>query len=178
MDTNAGVCSGQTQFAQPFAVGISYLLCIRCGTPWWQDHCLASRHQLMLESTPLFFSDQMTRGDKADMPGLGTARLVPLLMFANDLLVLSTSATGLQNQLDALQDFCTQRKLMALSRNLSFQVEGGKEKRSLDPPVQLAWTPDTLDNGCFTFGSDVFQIAESSISMMMSASQYPLEAAI
>ncbi|DBA77584.1 TPA: hypothetical protein ACH3X1_009388 [Trebouxia sp. C0004] len=38
MDTNAGVCSGQTQFAQPFAVGISYLLCIRCGTPWWQDH--------------------------------------------------------------------------------------------------------------------------------------------
>ena len=27
-----------------------------------------------------------------------------------------------------------------------------------DPPVQLAWTLDTLDNGCFTFGSDVFQI--------------------
>ncbi|DBB07453.1 TPA: hypothetical protein ACH3X3_008930 [Trebouxia sp. C0006] len=27
-----------------------------------------------------------------------------------------------------------------------------------DPPMQLAWTPDTLDNGCFTFGSDVFQI--------------------
>ncbi|DBA96654.1 TPA: hypothetical protein ACH3X1_015511 [Trebouxia sp. C0004] len=27
-----------------------------------------------------------------------------------------------------------------------------------DPPVQLAWTPDTLDDGCFTFGSDVFQI--------------------
>ncbi len=24
--------------------------------------------------------------------------------------------------------------------------------------MQLAWTPDTLDNGCFTFGSDVFQI--------------------
>ncbi|DBB14126.1 TPA: hypothetical protein ACH3X3_001078 [Trebouxia sp. C0006] len=27
-----------------------------------------------------------------------------------------------------------------------------------DPPMQLAWTPDRLDNGCFTFGSDVFQI--------------------
>ncbi|DBA80480.1 TPA: hypothetical protein ACH3X2_007408 [Trebouxia sp. C0005] len=27
-----------------------------------------------------------------------------------------------------------------------------------DPPVHLAWTPDTLDNGCFTFGSDVFRI--------------------
>lgn len=27
-----------------------------------------------------------------------------------------------------------------------------------NPPVQLAWTLDTLDNGCFTFGSDVFQI--------------------
>ena len=24
--------------------------------------------------------------------------------------------------------------------------------------MQLAWTPDTLDDGCFTFGSDVFQI--------------------
>ena len=23
--------------------------------------------------------------------------------------------------------------------------------------MQLAWTPDTLDIGCFTFGSDVFQ---------------------
>ncbi|KAL0054515.1 hypothetical protein WJX82_010134 [Trebouxia sp. C0006] len=26
-----------------------------------------------------------------------------------------------------------------------------------DPPMQLAWTPDTLDNGCFTFGSDVIR---------------------
>ena len=24
--------------------------------------------------------------------------------------------------------------------------------------MQLAWTPETLDNGCFTLGSDVFQI--------------------
>lgn len=24
--------------------------------------------------------------------------------------------------------------------------------------MHLAWTPDTLDNGCFTFGSDVFRI--------------------
>lgn len=24
--------------------------------------------------------------------------------------------------------------------------------------MHVAWTPDTLDNGCFTFGSDVFQI--------------------
>ena len=24
--------------------------------------------------------------------------------------------------------------------------------------MHSAWTPDTLDNGCFTFGSDVFQI--------------------
>lgn len=27
-----------------------------------------------------------------------------------------------------------------------------------NPPALMDWTPDTLDDGCFTFGSDVYQI--------------------
>ena len=49
--------------------------------------------------------------NKGAMPKLDTGKAVPLLMFADDLLVLSTSPEGLQEQLDALQGFCAQRKL-------------------------------------------------------------------
>ena len=37
--------------------------------------------------------------------------LVPLLLYADDLILISTSAAGLQRQLDALQGFCEQRQL-------------------------------------------------------------------
>ena len=42
--------------------------------------------------------------------------LIPLLLYADDLIIMSTTATGLQRQLDALQQFCQQRQL---SVNLS-----------------------------------------------------------
>lgn len=75
------------------------------------------------------------------MPGLGTGKLVPLLMFADDLLVLSTSATGLQNQLDALQDFCTQRNLA---------VNTAKTK-------VVVFEPAYTDRGDFTYTGSVLQ---------------------
>ncbi|KAL3146185.1 hypothetical protein ABBQ32_14176 [Trebouxia sp. C0010 RCD-2024] len=37
--------------------------------------------------------------------------LVPLLLYADDLILMSTSAAGLQKQLDALASFCDQRQL-------------------------------------------------------------------
>ena len=40
---------------------------------------------------------------------LGT--LVPLLLYADDLILMSTTAAGLQRQLDALSCFCEQRQL-------------------------------------------------------------------
>lgn len=83
----------------------------------------------------------LQRGDKADMPGLGTGRLVPLLMFKDDLLVLSISATGLQNQLDALQDFCTQRNLT---------VNTAKTK-------VVVLEPAYTDRGDFTYTGNVLQ---------------------
>ena len=45
-----------------------------------------------------------------DAPHLFDA-LVPLLLYADDLILISTSAAGLQRQLDALQGFCQQRQL-------------------------------------------------------------------
>lgn len=44
--------------------------------------------------------------------------------------------------------------------------------------MQLAWTPDTLDNGCFTFGSDVFQIGVmlSALRAELLTQELPLDA--
>jgi len=45
-----------------------------------------------------------------DAPELGGI-LVPLLLYADDLILMSTSPEGLQRQLDALASFCEQRQL-------------------------------------------------------------------
>ncbi len=45
-----------------------------------------------------------------DVPSLSGV-LIPLLLYADDLIIMSTTATGLQRQLDALQQFCHQRQL-------------------------------------------------------------------
>ena len=37
--------------------------------------------------------------------------LVPLLLYADDLILMSTTAAGLQKQLDALASFCKSREL-------------------------------------------------------------------
>jgi len=45
-----------------------------------------------------------------DAPSLSGV-LIPLLLYADDLIIMSTTAAGLQRQLDALQQFCRQRQL-------------------------------------------------------------------
>ena len=37
--------------------------------------------------------------------------MVPLLLYADDLILMSESAAGLQKQLDALASFCEERQL-------------------------------------------------------------------
>ncbi len=45
-----------------------------------------------------------------DAPSLSRV-MIPLLLYADDLIIMSTTAAGLQRQLDALQQFCHQRQL-------------------------------------------------------------------
>ena len=45
-----------------------------------------------------------------DAPSLSGV-LIPMLLYADDLIIMSTTAAGLQRQLDALQQFCHQRQL-------------------------------------------------------------------
>ncbi len=45
-----------------------------------------------------------------DAPSLAGV-LIPLLLYADDLIIMSTTAAGLQRQLNALQQFCHQRQL-------------------------------------------------------------------
>ena len=51
---------------------------------------------------------------------LGIGKVVPLLMFADDLLVMSTSPVGLQQQPDALHGFCDSRELTGNAANIGF----------------------------------------------------------
>ena len=55
----------------------------------------------------LEFVDRMG-GPEAPLAGI----LIPLLLYADDIVLISDSAEGLQRHLDALQDFCLQRDLM------------------------------------------------------------------
>ena len=48
--------------------------------------------------------------------------IVPLLLYADDLILMSASASGLQKQLDALASFCEQRQFTV---NLTQQDQGG-----------------------------------------------------
>ena len=45
-----------------------------------------------------------------DAPEL-TDTLIPLLLYADDLILMSTTEAGLQRQLDALPSFCAERQL-------------------------------------------------------------------
>jgi len=48
-----------------------------------------------------------------DVPSLSGV-LIPLLLYADDLIIMSTTAAGLQRQLDALQQFCHQRHSVSI----------------------------------------------------------------
>ncbi len=53
--------------------------------------------------------------------------IVPLLLYANDLILMSTSPEGLQRQLDALASFCEQRQLtVSLSKKTVVIFEARK----------------------------------------------------
>ena len=45
-----------------------------------------------------------------DAPSLSGV-LIPLLLYADDLIIMSTTTAGVQRQLDVLQQFCHQRQL-------------------------------------------------------------------
>jgi len=57
-----------------------------------------------------------------DAPSLSGV-LIPLLLYADDLIIMSMTAAGLQRQLDALQQFCHQRQLsvnLAKTKGVTF----------------------------------------------------------
>ena len=62
-----------------------------------------------------------------DAPSLSGA-LIPLLLYADDLTIMSTAPAGLQRQLNALQHFCEQRQLhvnLAKTKVVTFGSRGG-----------------------------------------------------
>ncbi len=52
--------------------------------------------------------------------------MVPLLLYADDLILMSESASGLQKQLDALASFCEQRQLTISARQKWWSLKPGK----------------------------------------------------
>ena len=60
-----------------------------------------------------------------NMPDIGAPTLmgvmVPLLLYADDLILMSESAAGLQKQLDALASFCEERQLTVNLSKTNFE---------------------------------------------------------
>ena len=56
---------------------------------------------------PFSFAASTAGHDAPSLSGL----LVPLLLYADDLTIMSTTPAGLQRQINALQLFCEQRQL-------------------------------------------------------------------
>jgi len=73
--------------------------------------------------------------DAPDLCGI----LAPLLLYADDLILMSTSPEGLQRQLDALASFCEQRQLtvnLSKTKVLIFEASS-LTARSLSSVAQL-----------------------------------------
>ena len=62
--------------------------------------------------------------------------MVPMLLYADDLTLMSESASGLQKQLDALASFCEQRQLTV---NLSKTKVVFEKQRSAMCDFRLNW---------------------------------------
>ncbi|KAI3430912.1 hypothetical protein D9Q98_009321 [Chlorella vulgaris] len=60
-------------------------------------------------------------GDAAALPQLA-GRTVPPLLFADDMFLLSSSASGLQAQLHALQDYCNAKKLTVNAKKTQVMI--------------------------------------------------------
>ncbi|KAL4853296.1 LINE-1 retrotransposable element ORF2 protein [Chlorella vulgaris] len=60
-------------------------------------------------------------GDAAALPQLA-GRTVPPLLFADDMFLLSSSASGLQAQLHALQDYCNAKKLKVNAKKTQVMI--------------------------------------------------------
>ncbi|KAI3424480.1 hypothetical protein D9Q98_010029 [Chlorella vulgaris] len=73
-------------------------------------------------------------GDAAALPQLA-GRTVPPLLFADDMFLLSSSASGLQAQLHALQDYCNAKKLTVNAKKT--QVIKVKGYRADSEPARL-----------------------------------------
>ena len=73
--------------------------------------------------------------DAPDLCGI----LDPLLLYADDLILMSTSPEGLQRQLDALASFCEQRQLivnLSKTKDLIFEASS-LTARSVSSVAQL-----------------------------------------
>ena len=69
-----------------------------------------------------------------DVPELG-GHAVPLLLYADDLVLISRSAKGLQGLLHTLHQFATYRRLQVSIKKTALQPQGPQEC----PPAQVPW---------------------------------------
>jgi hypothetical protein len=79
-----------------------------------------------------------------DAPELGGI-LAPLLLYANDLILMSTSPEELQLQLDALASFCEQRQLKVNLSKTKLVYSGSNH---LSSPGVVHCLTSVLLNGC------------------------------
>ena len=69
-----------------------------------------------------------------------SAVLIPLQPYADDLIIMSTIAAGLQRQLDAMQQFCHQRQLRVNPAKTNVVLFGSKPACQAFVSLAMKWT--------------------------------------
>ena len=75
-----------------------------------------------------------------DAPSLSGV-LIPLLLYADDLTIMSTTAAGLQRQLDALQLFCEQRQVSVNLSKTKVVTFGSRARCQASHSTATKWSP-------------------------------------
>ncbi len=65
------------------------------------------------------------------IPGWHTPKLMKLVLFADELLIMSMAATGLQQQLEAGQDFCSVKEHLLHVHNYGAQFPRKRVRHEL-----------------------------------------------
>ena len=92
----------------------------------WQPACTCACCLSAGRRCPCALYCQVTTSLPNHAPSL-SGILIPLLLYIDDLIIMSSTAAGLQRQLDALQQFCHQRQLsvnLAKTKVVTFGSKG------------------------------------------------------
>lgn len=96
------------------------------------------------------------RGEQLDLPQL-SGRRIPPLMYADDCVLLSTSASGLQRQLDILERYCSERGLTVNLKKTKAMLLSGTDPDAQHPAKAAAAAVSTVRRARLTYAGGMVE---------------------